>query len=95
MAESIVQSEKVCWLCGAACGLDEHHVFPGPLRGKSEQYGLKVYLCHDTCHLFGRYAVHRCRETRLALQRCAQAAAMREYGWTTADFIREFGRNYI
>lgn len=101
---SIIQPNRDrCYLCGrsALAGgtsmdpLDEHHVYFGPYRKKSEEYGLKVYLHHNTCHIFGKNAVHAnaavCRE----LQAEVQNIAMERYGWTVDDFIAIFGRNYI
>ena len=64
---SIMQNGGYCWLCGrngSAEPLDKHHVFGGALRSKSERYGLTVYLCHGSCHIFGERAAHRSRETR-------------------------------
>lgn len=96
--KSIIQSKKErCFWCKRNAradyfGLDEHHVFFGPYRRKSEKYGLKVYLCHDTCHLNG---VHKHREMDIAIKRYVQKKAMEKYGWTKADFIREFGQNYL
>ena len=90
--------EKICFLChknGAADPLDSHHAFGGGLRAKSEKYGLKVWLCHNSCHIFGPKAVHKCAETRLRVQRHCQRKAMKEQGWTVDDFIREFGHNYF
>ena len=95
---SIIQGGKYCWLCGANGStdpLDKHHVFGGALRSKSERYGLTVYLCHGSCHIFGERAAHRSRETRERLQAAAQGAAMKRYGWTREDFMREFGKNYL
>lgn len=89
---------KTCWLCGRnGCSdpLDEHHVFGGAFRGKSEQYGAVVYLCHNRCHENGPEAVHRNADTMLALHQWGQRKLMEENGWTEEDFIREFGRNYI
>ncbi len=89
---------RTCWLCGrngSADPLDRHHIFGGPYREKSEKYGLVVDLCHDGCHIFGPYAAHRNAGTRLALRRWAQMKAMNENNWTTEDFIREFGKNYL
>ena len=89
---------RSCWLCGrngVEDPLDRHHIFGGPNRKKSEHYGLVVDLCHSSCHIFGEYAVHRNPETRAFLQRWGQETAMREQGWTTEDFIREFGKNYL
>lgn len=38
-----------CFLCGKTGWLEEHHVYPGPFRDKSEKYGLKVGLCGESC----------------------------------------------
>jgi len=89
---------RKCWLCGrngAADPLDHHHIFGGPYRRKSENYGLVVDLCHHECHIFGHYAVHKNPETMRLLHEYGQRRAMRENGWTTEDFIREFGKNYL
>ena len=40
-------------------------------------------------------AAHRCRETAQALHEYGQRMAMERMGWSTADFVREFGRNYL
>lgn len=88
---------RSCWLCGrngTAEPLDKHHIFGGAYRKKSEKYGLTVYLCHGSCHIFGEKAVHSCRETMDELHRYGQKMAMERMGWTKEDFMREFGRNY-
>ena len=90
--------EHKCWLCGAnglSDPLDHHHIFGGPYRGKSEHYGLVVLLCHNRCHIFGEYAVHRNKETRNFLRRWGQRKAMEENNWTTAEFVQVFGKNYL
>ena len=63
-------------------------------RNTSEQYGLKVPLCHY-CHNEPPNGVHHNKENRLALQEKVQRIAMKRYGWTIEDFISIFGRNYI
>ncbi len=91
-------SERECFLCGKnGCGdpLDKHHIFNGAYRDKSERYGLTVYLCHDSCHENGLRSAHRNAEVRLQLQRYGQTKAMMENGWSTKDFISEFGKNYL
>ena len=45
-------------------------------RKKSEKYGLTVYLCHGSCHIFGEKEVHSCRETMDELHRYGQKMAM-------------------
>lgn len=89
---------RSCWLCGrngTAEPLDKHHIFGGAYRKKSEKYGLTVYLCHGSCHIFGEKVVHSCRETMDELHRYGQKMAMERMGWTKEDFMREFGRNYL
>lgn len=95
--KSILQDNPhACYLCRRTSGpLDKHHVFSGPLRKKSEKYGLTVYLCHDSCHIFGPNSAHQSGETALYLHQQAQRAAMERYGWTADDFRREFGKNYL
>lgn len=83
-----------CFLCGRYGPVERHHVFPGPFRQKSEKYGLVVDLCH-WCHNEPPDGVHHNRERALILKQRAQRMVMREQGWNTEDFIREFGKNYL
>lgn len=75
--------------------LDRHHLFGGPFRKKSEKYGLVVYLHHSQCHIFGPQSAHKNKYTMMELHRYGQQKAMKENGWNTDDFIREFGKNYL
>ncbi|MDU7339316.1 MAG: hypothetical protein E7L17_14530 [Clostridium sp.] len=90
---------KSCWLCGAngnADPLDKHHLFGGALRKKSERDGLYVYLCHNQCHIFGRYAAHQCKETMQRLHEYGERKWLAERPESTIDdFIREYGKNYL
>lgn len=86
-----------CFICGRNAradyfGLDEHHCFGGANRKKSETYGLKIYICHDKCHLNG---VHKNAELDRAVKRVAPKVAMRKYKWSKEDFIKIFGKNYL
>lgn len=95
MAKSIIQKEKKCFVCGkngGYWGLDRHHCFGNANRNKSEKFGLVVWLCHDECHLNG---VHKNAELNRMVQAKAQQVAMHHYGWTTEEFIKIFGKNYI
>lgn len=99
--ESIIQKDKThCFICGMNTNLeplDCHHVFFGfdGSRPKSEKYGLKVYIHHSKCHIFGENSVHRNAEVNGALQALVQKRAMQHYGWTIEDFRKIFGQNYI
>lgn len=96
--KSIIQEERSsCYICGRNAqadyfGLDCHHCFGGANRKKSEHYGLKVYICHDRCHLNG---VHKSGDIDRALKAKVQKIAMEHYGWDTKQFIEIFGKNYL
>ena len=100
-APSIMQDtvfEPFCYQCGANGALDKldrHEIFGGPYREKSKRLGLWVLLCHHECHIFGPLAAHNNASTALRLKQEAQRRAMEAYGWSTEDFIREFGKNYL
>ena len=99
MAESIIQKDRThCFLCGMNTNLeplDCHHVFGASNRKKSEKYGLKVYIHHSKCHIFGENSVHCNAKINRALQAFVQKKAMRHYGWTIEQFREIFGKNYI
>ena len=101
MAKSIIQPDKShCYICKRNAradywGLDEHHVYEGENKQLSEKYGLKVYLCHHNCHIFGENAVHRNAEVSQFLKAKVQKIAMKHYGWSIENFIKIFGRNYL
>lgn len=99
MAKSILQEDKTyCFLCGMNANLepiDEHHVFNGSNRKKSEKYGLKVYLHHGKCHIFGKESVHQNAKVNNEIRAFAQKEAMKRYGWSIEDFIKIFGKNYL
>lgn len=95
--KSIIQTDRnACYLCGRNSAfepLDEHHVFGGlGYRDLSERYGLKVYLHHMSCHLNG---VHKDGELAHRLKANVQKKAMEHYGWSVAEFVEIFGKNYI
>lgn len=96
--KSIIQEDREhCFICGRNAhadywGLDEHHVYGGANRKMSEKYGLKVYICHDSCHLNG---VHKDANLNRQVQAIVQKRAMQYYGWTLQEFIRIFRKNYM
>lgn len=94
MAQTILQSNKECYITQSMSGLHKHHIFGGANRRKSEKYGLWVWLRADW-HNMSDYGVHFNKELAHRLKREAQSAAMRRYGWTKEQFIAMFGRNYL
>lgn len=100
--KSIIQHDtEHCFLCGRHknadyYGLDCHHVYGGnPNKELSEKYGLKVYLCHFNCHIFGKDSVHQNGKTNRLVKSIVQKRAMQHYGWTEQEFIKIFGKSYI
>lgn len=94
MTNSILPTQKgVCYVCGARCQTDVHHVFGGANRNDSTKYGLLVDLCR-VCHR--RAHEHPIEfEKKYKLKAQAQETAMIFYGWTIADFRRRFRKNYL
>lgn len=90
MAKSIIQTEQECYLCHTTKDLQVHHCICGTAnRKKSEQFGLKVYLCahhhrlaHSNLSLHWRFLI------------LGQKAFEDEYG-DREEFIKLFGRNYL
>lgn len=90
--------ERRCALCGrngVGDPLEEHHIFGGANRKKSEKYGLTVWLCGNRCHREGTEAVHRNVRSQEKLHIMGQLKAMREQGWTKDEFRAVFGKNYL
>ena len=79
------------------CGTVRHEIFFGTAnRKKSIKYGLVVFIRPED-HNMSEYGVH-CRnghEFDMYLKKLGQKRAMDEYGWTTDEFIKIFGKSYI
>lgn len=87
--KSIMSSNKECYLCGQKGCLQEHHCINGTAnRKKSEEYGLKVWLCPD-CHRM----VHSNIPLLVELKKDAQTFFIAAY--PELDFLTIFGRNYL
>ena len=93
MTDSIIQSEKRCYVSGAEYNLDSHHVFKGSRRKTSEKYGLKVWLRHDI-HL----DMHDHRKPYETLENDLKIVAQQAFednGGTREEFMAHFGANYL
>lgn len=83
-----------CPLCGYWGSLENHHIFGGAYRKKSDKYGLTIGLCH-CCHNEPPLGVHHNAGEMLKLKQYGQRKAMAELQWDTERFIKEFGKNYL
>lgn len=97
MKDSILQKDKVCFLCGrngADDPLEHHHCMSGPNRKLADEDGLWVWLCGNRCHRNGPEAVHRNPATDLFIREEAQRAWESTYG-TREEFMARYGKNYL
>lgn len=100
--ESLLQNKesRICYLCARGgyyswkTVLEEHHIFGGPNRHLSEEYGLKVYICPE-CHRTSARAVHQdpAGAANCYLQEAGQKAF--EENFPELNFREVFGRNYL
>ena len=89
MAESILQTEKECFLTGSRVQLDQHHVYHGPRREAADRWGCWVWLRHDV-HM----RLHsRDPGTDQMLKRVCQERFEEMYGHE--KFMEVFGKSYI
>lgn len=89
-APSVIHDDGTCMLCGTTLDLIRHEVFEGfGRREKCKKLGLWVSLC-PACHAW----IHD-TPREIGLKQVAQRRAMQLFDWTTNDFIKEFGRNYL
>ena len=94
--KSIISGNKKeqCFLCGKYGQTESHHIFGGAFRKKSEQYGLKVNLCHY-CHNEPSNGAHYNLFVSQYLKQIAQKEAMSRYKWTVNDFRTKFGKSWL
>ena len=87
--ESILQTEKQCFITGAVVCLDKHHIYHGPRRKAAEKYGCWVWLRHDL-HM----ELHdRNKELDKMLQRTCQERF--EELHSHEEFMKVFGKSYL
>jgi len=89
MTDSILQTEKECYVSGSRVNLDKHHVYHGPRRDAAEQWGCWVWLRHDI-HM----NLHqRDPELNRWLERECQTAFEERFGHE--KFMVIFGKSYL
>lgn len=92
--KSVIQSEKICYICGSHNGLQEHHCLSGnPNRKLAEKYGLKIYLCYR-CHKALHDKDNNDNNFEKQIKILGQKTFESIYG-TREDFIRIFGKSFI
>lgn len=90
--KSILQTDRVCWVCGSPYVV-EHHCFEGTgKKRQSEKFGLKIYLCGKH-HNASNEGVHFNKELENRIKQYAQREFEKTH--TREEFIRIFKRNYL
>lgn len=89
MADSIMQTEKYCYITGTTKRLDKHHVYPGCRRKASDKWGCWVWLSHDV-HM----AAHE-RQPELLRQLQQECQERFEELYGHEKFMQVFGKNYL
>ena len=88
--ETVIQSNKECYVCGQTTNLHSHHVFFGSANRKlSEKYGMKVWLC-GAHHNQSNAGVHFNRQLDLRLKMDAQRVFEKQH--SREEFMQIFGR---
>ena len=96
--KSIMPAYGGCYLCRLLEGDDRkkntenHHIFFGPNRERSEEYGFTTRLCQEH-HRNGPAAVHTNAEVCRILQRECQKEF--EKAHSREEFVRIIGKNYL
>ena len=91
--DSILQTERECYITGSTDGLHRHHVFYGTAnRKQSEKYGCWLWLRADW-HNMSDHGVHFNRDLDLRLKRECQEEF--EKRWGHDKFMEVFGKNYL
>lgn len=87
--KSIISTERRCLICGATQPLHEHHIFNGyGLRKKSEEDGLKVYLC-AWCHS----SVHNHKEQLNFLKKVGERKYLETHSYE--EYMKRYKVNYL
>lgn len=90
--DSILQTEKRCYVCDTEQNLHLHHIYGGSNRKVSDKNGFVVYLCAKH-HNMSDEGVHFSKELDNFLKRRCQEEY--EKGHTRGQFVALIGRNYL
>ncbi len=89
MGESLLQTERECFVTGSTVNLDKHHIFHGPRRNAAEKWGCWCWLRHDL-HM----ELHdKNKALDKMLQRACQEAFEEKY--SHEEFMEVFGKSYL
>lgn len=88
--KSIIQEDKVCFLCGCRVNLELHHTWHGANRKIADKDGLTVWLCNQ-CHR----NLHDKGMNDRYLMEIGEKSFLSHFNKTIKDFIKRYGKNVI
>ena len=92
---SILQTERKCYVCGGVNNLALHHCIYGTgKRALSEKYGLTIWLCAKH-HNMSDEGVHFNKELDLRIKQMAQQECMQQNNMTMDQWLKVFRRSYL
>ena len=94
--KSLINNNKICYVCGKQISLHKHHIFKGIRnRKKADEDGLWIYLCYE--HHEGTYGVHgkNGKDLDNRLKKLAEEKWIIYFNKTKNDFIKRYGKNYL
>lgn len=94
MMDSILQTEKECYITGAKHNLHRHHIYAGANRKISEKHGFVVYLV-ARLHNQSADGVHGMNGHALDLKLKQDCQRKFEETHSREEFMRLIGRNYL
>lgn len=94
MSDSILQTEKRCYITGQTNNLHKHHIFAGGRRKISEEHGFWVYLA-GWLHNQSEHGVHGKNGHELDKMLKCHAQLAYEQNHTREEFIALIGKSYL
>lgn len=89
MSDSIMQSEKVCFVTGATVNLDKHHIYHGSRRKAADKWGCWCWLEHSVHMDLHQRNTALDESLKMACQERFEALYDRQ------TFMNVFGKSYI
>lgn len=87
---SIIQANnEYCYVCGKPNPTDEHHIFGGGNRNKSDEDGMIIYL-HRSCHRWLHDHPISANTYKIRGQKIWELKK-----GSRDDFIKRYGKSYI
>lgn len=94
MSKSLLDNDKVCFICGTPFDLHKHHVYKGTgKRSHADEDGCWCYLCGKH-HNLSNEGVHSNTPFNITLEKFTQHL-WEETNGTREQFRQRYGKSYL